>query len=62
MHPAAQIVMLACLVLTFMALAAGVGILWVSNGDMAELQRLMEASQTGQLSREAMLAMNNDHG
>ena len=59
MHPAAQIVMLACLVLTFMALAAGVGILWVSNGDMAELQRLMEASQTGQLSREAMLAMNN---
>lgn len=59
MHPAAQIVMLACIVLTFMALAAGVGIVWVSNGDMAELQRLMEASQTGKLSRDAMLAMNN---
>jgi len=59
MHPAAQVVMLACIVLTFMALAAGVGIGWVSNGDMAELQRLMEASQTGQLSRDAMLAMNN---
>lgn len=59
MHPAAQTVMLACIVLTFMALAAGLGLVWVSNGDVAELQALMEASQTGRLSREAMLAMNN---
>ena len=59
MHPAAQVVMLGCLVLTSMALAAGLGMAWVSNGDVGELQLLIEASQTGKLSREAMLAMNN---
>ena len=59
MHPAAQVVMLACIVLTFMALAAGVGMVWASNGNMAELQSLMTDSQTGQLPRKAMLAMNN---
>ena len=29
MHPAAQVVLLSCIVLTFMALAAGVGVVWV---------------------------------
>ena len=59
MHPAAQIVLLACIVLAFMALAAGVGLLWASNGDMEALKDLIVASQMGTLSREAMLAMNN---
>ena len=32
MHPAAQVVMLGCIVMVFMALAAGVGVLWAFWG------------------------------
>ena len=59
MHPAAQVVMLGCIVLTFMALAAGVGVLWASGGDAAQMQTLMQQGATGELDRSAVLAMNN---
>ena len=59
MHPAAQVVMLGCIVLTFMALAAGAGVLWASGGDAAQMQTLMQQGATGELDRNAVLAMNN---
>ena len=59
MHPLAQLVMLGCIVLTFMALAAGAGVLWVAGGDAAAMQSLMQRGATGQLDRAAVLAMNN---
>ena len=59
MNPLAQVVMLGCIVLTFMALAAGAGVLWASGGDPAAMQALMQAGQTGGLQRDAVLAMNN---
>ena len=52
-------VMLGCIVLTFMALAAGAGVLWLSGGDAAAMQSLMQQGATGQLDRAAVLAMNN---
>ena len=59
MHPAAQVVMLGCIVMVFMALAAGVGVLWASGGDAAKMQTLMQQGATGELDRSAVLAMNN---
>jgi uncharacterized protein len=59
MHPAAQVVMLSCIVLTFMALAAGVGVVWASGGDASLMQEVLAAGQTGSLDRAAILAMNN---
>ena len=58
-HPAAQVVMLGCIVMVFMALAAGVGVLWASGGDAAKMQTLMQQGATGELDRSAVLAMNN---
>jgi membrane protease YdiL (CAAX protease family) len=59
MHPAAQVVLLSCIVLTFMALAAGVGVVWVSGGEASLMQEVLAAGQTGSLDRSAVLAMNN---
>ena len=58
MHPAAQVVMLGCIVLTFMALAAGVGVLW-PRGAMPPKQTLAHARGHDELDRNAVLAMNN---
>ena len=59
MNPIAQLVMLTCIVLTFMAVAAFVGLIWVTGGNVSDMQALTQASQTGMLDRAAMLAMNN---
>lgn len=59
MHPAAQVVLLSCIVLTFMAIAAGLGVVWVSGGDASLMQDVLAAGQTGSLNRSAVLAMNN---
>ena len=59
MNPIAQLVMLTCIVLTFMAVAAFVGLIWVTGGTLSDMQALTQASQTGMLDRAAMLAMNN---
>lgn len=59
MNPIAQLVMLACIVLTFMAVAAFVGLMWVTGGNVGEMELLTQASQNGMLDRASMLAMNN---
>ena len=59
MHPLMQLVLLTCIVLTFMAIAAGAGMLWASDGDVSHMQTLIHESQTGNLDRSTVLAMNN---
>ena len=58
MHPVAQVVFLGCLVLTFMAMAAFAGVLWVSGGDLAASQRVLAGGERG-LNRRTLLVMNN---
>ena len=58
MHPVAQVVFLGCLVLTFMAMAAFAGVLWVSGGDLAASQRVLAGGERG-LDRRTLLVMNN---
>ena len=58
MHPVAQVVFLSCLVLTFMALAAFSGVLWVSGGDLTASQRVLAGGERG-LDRHTLLVMNN---
>ena len=47
MNPIAQLVMLTRIVLTFMAVAAFVGLIWVTGGNVSDMQALTQASQTG---------------
>ena len=42
MNPIAQLVMLACIVLTFMAVAAFVGLMWVTGGNVGEMELLTQ--------------------
>ena len=58
MHPAAQVVFLACLVLTLMAVAAFAGMLWAAGGDVAAMQSLVTSGMDA-LDRSDVLAMNN---
>ena len=58
MHPAAQVVFLACLVLTLMAVAAFAGMLWAAGGDVAAMQSLATSGMDA-LDRSDVLAMNN---
>lgn len=58
MHPAAQVVFLACLVLTFMAVAAFSGMFWAAEGDAEAMQSLVTSGMNA-LDRSDVLAMNN---
>ncbi len=58
MHPAAQVVFLACLVLTLMAVAAFAGMLWAAGGDVAAMQSMVTSGMDA-LDRSDVLAMNN---
>ena len=56
MHPLAQTVMLGCIVLTCMALGAGMGVLWLSMAHGTDPAAL---TQAGAMTRESMLVLNN---
>ena len=56
MHPLAQTVMLGCIVLTCMAVGAGMGVLWLSMAHGTDPAAL---TQAGAMTRESMLVLNN---
>jgi membrane protease YdiL (CAAX protease family) len=57
MHPAMQMVMLACITLSMLAVAAMVGVLWVTGGDVAGMMAL--ASPEVLMDRTNILVLNN---
>lgn len=59
MHPAVQVIMLGCLVLTLMALSAGVAVMWITEGDAVKIQSIVQQGAEGELNRSAVFAMNN---
>ena len=59
MHPAVQVIMLGCLVLTLMALSAGVAVMWITEGDAVKIQSIAQQGAEGELNRSAVFAMNN---
>ena len=56
MHPAVQVIMLGCLVLTLMALSAGVAIMWITEGDAVKIQSIVQQGAEGELNRSAVFA------